>query len=66
MLEKLHDLYSPNIFRTNTYGGMSWPGHVACTFRVWWGNLKEGFHMKVLATGERIILKWILKECNGR
>jgi len=34
--------------------------------RVWWGNLKKGFHMKVLATSEGIILKWILKECIRR
>jgi len=31
--------------------------------RVWWGSLKEGFHMKVLTTSEGIILKWILKAC---
>jgi hypothetical protein len=31
----------------------------------WWGNLKERDHFKVPGIEGRIILRWILRKCEG-
>jgi hypothetical protein len=31
----------------------------------WWGNRREGDHLKDLGVDGRIILKWMLKEYHG-
>ena len=33
--------------------------------RVWWGNLGERDHLENLGVDGRIILRWILKKCDG-
>ena len=31
-------------------------------YRVWWGNLSEGDHLKDLGVDGRILLKWIFEK----
>jgi hypothetical protein len=32
---------------------------------LWWGNVRDGDHLKDLGLDEKIILKWIFKEWDG-
>jgi len=45
-----------------THGGQA--GQVHTGF--WWGNLKQRNHLEVTGIDGRIILKWILKEEDGK
>jgi hypothetical protein len=31
----------------------------------WWGNLRERDHMEDPGIAERIILRWVLRKCDG-
>jgi hypothetical protein len=33
--------------------------------RLWWGDLKKGGHLGDQDVGGKIIIKWILKRCEG-
>jgi hypothetical protein len=35
------------------------------TYRVYWGDLREGYHSENLGVHGRIIIKWILKTWDG-
>jgi hypothetical protein len=51
---------------------MRWVGHVElmreerCTYRFWWKNVRGRHHSEDLGLDDRIILKWIFKEQDGR
>jgi hypothetical protein len=32
----------------------------------WWGDLREGSHLKELSVDGKIILKWIFKKWDGK
>jgi len=71
--EKLNDLYpSPNIICMIKFRRLRWAGDVACTgenrnaYRVWVGKPEERGHLEGLGIEERGILKWMLKEKDGK
>jgi hypothetical protein len=66
--EELNDLYlSPNVILVIKARRMRWAGHVACMggkemhTGFWWGDLREGDHVRDPGVDWRIILKWIFK-----
>jgi hypothetical protein len=72
VIAKLNDLYSsPNIIRVIKARRMRWAGHVARMVRgevhtgFWWGDLREGGHLKDSGVDGRIILKWFYKKWDG-
>jgi hypothetical protein len=67
--EELNGLYSsPNIIREIKSRRMRWAGHVArmgareMRTGVWWGDLREGEHLRDPGVDGRMILKCILKK----
>jgi hypothetical protein len=67
--KELNDMYSsPNIVRVVKSRRMRWAGHVARmverrgVYRVWWGNLREIYHLKDPGVYGRIILRWIFRK----
>jgi hypothetical protein len=62
--EELYAVYSlSNIIHVIKKGRVRWTGHVACMGKgevhtgLWWGNLREGDHLKDLVVDGRIILQ---------
>jgi len=39
-------------------------GEERCTTGFWWGNLTERDHLGDTGVDERIILRWIFRNCN--
>jgi len=67
--EKLNDTYSsPSIVRVIQSRRMRWAGHVAHRGRVeaytgvWWGKLRERYHLENPGVDGRIILRWIFRK----
>jgi hypothetical protein len=66
--EKLNDLYSSvNIVRAVKSRTMRWVDHVAReTYTGFlWGNLKEREHLGDPGVNGMLLLRWILKKCDG-
>jgi hypothetical protein len=70
--EELNDLYSsPNIIRVIKPRRMGWAGHVERMGRgevhtgVWWGILRERFHLEDTGVNRRKILRWIFRKWDG-
>ena len=67
--EELNDLYSsPNIVRVIKSRRIRWAGHVARmgerrgVYRVWWGNLRERYHLGDPGLDGKIIIRLILRK----
>jgi hypothetical protein len=70
--EELNDLYSSqNIIRVIKSRIMRWAAHVACMGKrevrtgFWWGELREGDHLRDQSADGRILLKWIFEKWDG-
>ena len=67
--EELYAVYSsPNITWVVKIRRLRQAGHVArmgerrCTYRVWWGDMREGDHLEDPGTSGRITLTWIFQK----
>jgi hypothetical protein len=68
--QELYDLYcSPNVTQMMKSRRKRWAMYMACMevhTRLWWGDLKETYHLEDLGVDGRIKLKWIFKKWHGK